>query len=367
MHEPQSWAAPVTRQTAPTVRAPSDSAAERARSVTTRHWQTITGGLPTYVINVGKAWLSKGSLNLHPGEPWSRSLSRLASLIAVSTYAVTGAASGMGRCVAEKLRAAGHEVIDVDRVDATVRADLASDEGRRAAAQAVLERSGGRLDGAVMAAGLGPAPGRERPRLIAEVNYFGVVDLLEAWRPALAATERAKVVVFASNSSTTVPAVPRRAVHAFLDRDVEKVLRSLRIFGGRAPTFAYAASKVAISHWVRRTAVTSAWAGAGIRLNAIAPGAVLTPLLEEQLATAAEAKQIERFPVPIGGYGDPSQLADWVVFMLSGAADFLCGSVVFVDGGSDAWFRAEDWPRPVPVRRLRAYLRRMRQFATGVD
>src|SRR6186997_1330302 len=97
----------------------------------------------------------------------------------VRTYAVTGAASGMGRAVAEKLTAAGHTVIDVDIVDATVRADLSTPAGRREAAAEVLERSGGRLDGAVMAAGLGPAPDRDRPRLIAEVNYFGVVELLE--------------------------------------------------------------------------------------------------------------------------------------------------------------------------------------------
>lgn len=280
----------------------------------------------------------------------------------VSTYAVTGAASGMGRAVAEKLTAAGHTVIDVDIVEATVQADLSTPAGRRAAAAAVLERSGGRLDGAVMAAGLGPAPGRDRPRLIAEVNFFGVVDLLEAWRPALAASEAAKVVVFSSNSSTTVPMVPGRAVRGFLDGDIDRVLGTLRLFGKQAPTFAYAAGKIAISRWVRRTAVTPEWAGAGIRLNAIAPGAVLTPLLEEQLATPAEAKQIKRFPVPIGGYGDAGQLADWVVFMLSDAASFLCGSVVFVDGGSDAWFRADDWPRGVPARRLRGYLNRMREF-----
>ena len=57
--------------------------------------------------------------------------------------------------------------------------------------------------------------------------------------------------------------------------------------------------------------------------------------------------------------------ADWVVFMLSDAADFLCGSVVFVDGGSDAYFRADDWPRSVPAWRTLSYLRRTRQFTGG--
>lgn len=280
----------------------------------------------------------------------------------MGTYAVTGSASGMGAEVAAQLVAGGHTVIGVDIRDADVVADLSTPAGRRTACAEVLERCGGVLDGAVMAAGLGPAPGRERPRLIVTVNMLGVVDLLEAWRPALARAERAKAVVFSSNSTTTVPLVPRRAVRALVEGDVDKALGALRLFGREAPTFAYAASKIALSHWVRRRAVTPEWAGAGIRLNALAPGAILTPLLEKQLATPAEAKRIHRFPVPIGGFGDPAQLAAWVVFMLSDAADFLCGSVVFVDGGSDAWFRATDWPRPVPARRLRSYLARMKQF-----
>jgi hypothetical protein len=88
----------------------------------------------------------------------------------------------------------------------------------------------------------------------------------------------------------------------------------------------------------------------------------MTPMLEEQLATPSEAQAVREFPVPIGGFGDASQLADWVVFMLSESAEFLCGSVVFVDGGSDAYFRPDDWPQAVPVRRLVAYLRQTRQF-----
>lgn len=281
-------------------------------------------------------------------------------LLQMSTYAVTGSASGMGQAVVERLRAAGHTVIEVDIRDAGVLADLSSAAGRRAAAEEVLAACGGRLDGAVLAAGLGPAKGAER--MITEVNYFGVVDLLRAWRPALAAAERAKVVVFSSNSTTTVPAVPGRAVRALLDGDGDKALRTYRWLGPAAPPMAYAASKIAISRWVRRHAVTSQWAGAGIRLNALAPGAIMTPLLERQLANPAEAKNIRRFPVPIGGFGDAGQLADWVVFMLSDAADFLCGSVVFVDGGSDAYYRSDDWPRPVPARRIPSYLVRTREF-----
>ena len=278
----------------------------------------------------------------------------------MGTYAVTGSASGMGGSVVAKLRSAGHTVIGVDINDAEIVADLSTPGGRRGAAAGVLAACSGVLDGAVLAAGLGPTKGAER--LITEVNYFGVVDLLAAWRPALAAAERAKVVAFASNSTTTVPAVPRRAIRALLAGDAERALRAYRFFGPLSPPMAYAASKIAVSRWVRRHAVTPEWAGAGIRLNALAPGAIMTPMLEQQLATPAEAKHVRQFPVPIGGFGDPGQLADWVVFMLSDSADFLCGSVVFVDGGSDAYFRADDWPRPVPARRAVSYLRRTRQF-----
>ncbi|MDA0252794.1 MAG: SDR family oxidoreductase [Actinomycetota bacterium] len=278
----------------------------------------------------------------------------------MGTYAVTGSASGMGGAVVAKLRSAGHTVIGVDINDAEIVADLSTPGGRRGAAADVLAACSGVLDGAVLAAGLGPTKGAER--LITEVNYFGVVDLLAAWRPALAAAERAKVVAFASNSTTTVPAVPRRAIRALLAGDAERALRAYRFFGPLSPPMAYAASKIAVSRWVRRHAVTPEWAGAGIRLNALAPGAIMTPMLEQQLATPAEAKHVRQFPVPIGGFGDPGQLADWVVFMLSDSADFLCGSVVFVDGGSDAYFRADDWPRPVPARRAVSYLRRTRQF-----
>ncbi len=82
------------------------------------------------------------------------------------------------------------------------------------------------------------------------------------------------------------------------------------------------------------------------------------------MADASQAGAIKSFPVPIGGYGDPSQLADRVVFMRSEAADFLVGSVVFVDGGSDAYFRDDARPRPVPFRGLPRHLRRMRSFGT---
>jgi NAD(P)-dependent dehydrogenase (short-subunit alcohol dehydrogenase family) len=278
----------------------------------------------------------------------------------MGTYAISGAASGMGRATADRLRGDGHTVIGVDVKDGDIVADLSTPNGRKEAADGVLAASGGKLDGAVLAAGLGPTPGRDRPRQIAQVNFLGVVELLVAWRPALAVAERAKVVVVASNSTTTVPAAPQRTVRALLAHDVDKAARSVRLFGPAAPTLMYAASKIAVSRWVRRHAVLPEWAGAGVRLNAIAPGATMTPMLEQQLSTPREARAVRAFPVPVGGFGDVRQMADWMCFMLSDSADFLCGSIVFVDGGTDAYFRADDWPKAFPTRRLLGYLRRFR-------
>ena len=280
----------------------------------------------------------------------------------MGTYAITGSASGMGRETVQRLRDGGHTVIGVDVKDADIVADLSTPHGRNEAAERVLAASGNRLDGAVLAAGLGPSPAPDRVRQIAQVNYFGVVEPLLAWRGALAAASRAKVVVVASNSTTTIPAVPHRAVKALLAHDAGKALRSVRLFGPAAPAMMYGASKIAVSRWVRRHAVLPEWAGSGVRLNALAPGAIMTPLLQEQLSDPRQAKAVQSFPVPVGGFGDPGHMAEWMCFMLSDAADFLCGSVIFVDGGTDAYFRSDDWPKAVPARHVFGYLRRVRRF-----
>lgn len=280
----------------------------------------------------------------------------------MGTYAVTGSASGMGRAAAQRLRADGHRVIGVDQHDAEVIADLSTPQGRSSAAATMLEMAGARLDGAVLAAGVGPLPGSDKVGLILSVNYFGVVDLLQAWHPALAASGKAKVVVVGSNSSTTMPLVPHRAVRALLRDDLARATRTLCRYRSAASPLAYGASKIAVSRWVRRNAVEKDWAGRGIRLNVIAPGAVKTPLLDKQLASPREAKAVRSFPVPVGGFGDPEHLAAWMVFMLSDAAEFLCGSVIFVDGGTDAYFRSDDWPRSLGISGVPRYLLRMRSF-----
>ena len=59
-------------------------------------------------------------------------------------------------------------------------------------------------------------------------------------------------------------------------------------------------------------------------------------------------KFIDVFPVPVGRTGNPDELAAFVQFLLGPDARFFCGSVVFVDGGTDALLRADAIPVPMP-------------------
>ena len=267
----------------------------------------------------------------------------------MGTYVVTGAASGMGEAVSARLIDDGHTVVGVDIADSDVTADLSTSEGRTDAITQLLAKVDGPLDGAVVAAGVGPKRGRERA--LVEVNVLGVTEILTALRPRLGAAGNAKVVVFGSNSTTSTPLVPRVAIRRLVDGDTEGAVRILQRRGPLSGPAAYAASKIAVARWARRQAVSDEWAGSGIRMNVIAPGPVMTPLLRSQLSSST-ASQVRSFPVPIREFGTPEQLAEWVMTMLSPAADFMVGAVVTVDGGTEALLRPNSWPTRLPARLL---------------
>ena len=172
-----------------------------------------------------------------------------------------------------------------------------------------------------------------------------------------------------SNSTTTTPMVPRTAIAAFLHGNGRAAVNAVKVFGPVASPMIYAASKIAVTRWVRRRAVSPSWVDERIRMNVLAPGAIMTPLLQEQLNSPSERKEVESFPLPTRTYGTADGIARWVVMMLSDATDFMCGSVVFVDGGSDAYLRPNSWPRQVPGAMLPVYLWRFRQWAKrkGLD
>jgi NAD(P)-dependent dehydrogenase (short-subunit alcohol dehydrogenase family) len=248
------------------------------------------------------------------------------------TVVVTGSASGMGAATRARLEADGQRVIGVDLHDAEVVADLGTPEGRRAAIEAVTEAAGGAIDGLVTWAGL---PGlTDRPgSLLASVNYFGTVSLLDGLRPRLANGDRPAAVAISSNSITSQPDLAMAVTEACLAGNEP----AARAAADEVTSFAvYPATKLAIAWWVRRHAPTEQWAGAGITLNAVAPGAIETPLLQASLGDPTVGELVAAFPIPVGRRGTADEVAAFVQFLLGPDARFFCGSVLFQDGGTDA-------------------------------
>jgi NAD(P)-dependent dehydrogenase (short-subunit alcohol dehydrogenase family) len=228
-------------------------------------------------------------------------------------------------------------------------ADLGTAAGRDAAVAAIAQRCDGALGGIITCAGLAGTPSRAGS-LLASVNYFGTVDVLERVRPLLAAGGGAAVAI-SSNSTTVQPAIPAELVAAFLDHD-EPGARRLADEVGALLT--YPASKLALAHWVRRQATGENWAGAGVHLNAIAPGMIDTPMVAGMRADAEVGPMLDMLPIPIGRPGRPEEIAALAAFLLGPDAGYFCGSVIFCDGGSDALLRTTDWPAAwdISVRQL---------------
>ena len=262
----------------------------------------------------------------------------------MGTYVVTGSASGIGAATAQLLGDRGHRVVGVDRAGADVNRDLSTPSGRREALQEVLALTGDRINGFVPCAGLAGLSNADS-KLLVSVNYFGAVELAEGLRPALTAAaddgESAAVVMLSSNSTTCQPGWATEVAKACVDKD-ESTARQLA--AKRDAVHVYPATKGALAWWAREHGVRKEWAGAGIRINSVAPGLIATAMTEGVRKDPVFGRFADTYPTALGRPGLPEEIAALIAFLLSDEASLLVGSVVFADGGTDAIMHRR-WPR----------------------
>lgn len=215
---------------------------------------------------------------------------------------VTGAASGIGWAVAERLVTDGWRVVALDLTDDAPAGceRIVGDAADTAVVGRALERAGRRLDGLVCAAGIPPSgPWDDTAHWDATVrlDLSAVFHALRLALPALAAVKGSAVVV----GSIVGP--------------VE----------GSARSPAYAAAKAGLGGLVRSMALVAA--PHGVRVNLVEPGAIDTPFDPPAFPPNA------RPDVPLGRMGTAAEVAGVICFLLGPDATYLTGSTLRVDGG----------------------------------
>ena len=239
---------------------------------------------------------------------------------------VTGGAGGIGRATCEAFFDAGYRVVLTD-LDAEASAaaaaeidpsgdraigiacDVSSTAAVDAAVAACLERFG-RLDALANIAGVvGPGPSEELAdeswdRLVS-IHLGGAFRCSRVAFPALSATGAGSIVSISSIAGRTG-------------------------FSFRA---SYCAAKAGIEGLTRALAVE--WAKRGVRVNAIAPGHVRTPMLDYSLkigSVTQETVAARTQRIPMGRYAEASEIASAILFLCSPAASYITGETLCVDG-----------------------------------
>ena len=246
---------------------------------------------------------------------------RLTDKVAV----ITGAASGIGKASAQRFAAEGAVVVLADIDDAAggalskeldttfVHADVTDPDSVAALFAAAAERHGG-IDVLFNNAGISPP----EDDTILETG-------LDAWR-------RVQEV-----NLTSVYLCCKLGIPHLLERGGGSIVNTasfVAVLGSATSQISYTASKGGVLAMTRELGVE--FARRNIRVNALCPGPVNTPLLQELFAKDPERAARRMVHVPMGRFGEPEEIAAAAAFLASDDASFITASTFLVDGGIHA-------------------------------
>jgi len=243
---------------------------------------------------------------------------RLAGKVAV----ITGGASGIGLATAKRMRAEGATIViaDVDPASGQAAAELveglfvATNVGDKDQVDALFDTAAstyGSVDIAFNNAGISPP----------DDDSIETTEL-EAW-------DRVQLV-----NLTSVYLCSRAALRHMVPAGRGSIINTasfVAVLGSATSQISYTASKGGVLAMTRELGVQ--FARQGIRVNALCPGPVNTPLLKELFAKDPERAARRLVHVPVGRFAEPEELAAAVAFLASDDASFITASTFLVDGG----------------------------------